>query len=430
MSGVGDRRVEYVPLDDIVRAARNPKRHDGAGIRTSISRFGVGELPLLDERTGRLVAGHGRVDQLQAMRSAGETPPDGVRVADGRWLVPVTRGWASRSDVEAEAYLLASNKLTFNGGWDDDELADVLRGLADVDPGLLAVTGFDDVELDELLAASGDPGPAVGLADPDDVPDVPAEPVSKLGDLWLLGEHRLLCGDATSANTASRLGIDDGVDLILTDPPYCSGGFQEAGRAAGSVGTDAPHKQIANDRLSTRGYMALLKAALSVAPAAYAYVFTDWRMWVYLFDVVESCGFGVRSMVVWDKGTPGMGRGWRSQHELVMWAAKSMPPFDKHMSGQGNVVQASRTGNDLHTTQKPVDLLAALLEVAEFAATVYDPFAGSGSTLIACERQARVAYLCELDPAYSDTICRRFQEYTGVEPVLDATGQAHDFTAG
>jgi DNA modification methylase len=159
-------------------------------------------------------------------------------------------------------------------------------------------------------------------------------------------------------------------------------------------------------------------------------VFTDWRMWVNLFDVVESSGFGVRSMIVWDKSSPGMGRGWRSQHELVMWGARETPPFDKHASGQGNVVQAARTGNDLHTTQKPVDLVAKLLSVVPFAGTVYDPFAGSGTTLIAAHLTGRTAYLCEMDPAYADVIARRWQEHVGDLPVLESTGEAVDFTLG
>jgi DNA modification methylase len=236
----------------------------------------------------------------------------------------------------------------------------------------------------------------------------------------------LLCGDCTNADTPARLGLENGVDLVLTDPPYCSGGFQESGRSAGSVGTGAAHKPVAHDRLSTRGYIALVKSALVTVPTPYAYVFTDWRMWTSLFDVVESSGFGVRGMIVWDKGTPGMGKGWRSQHELVMWAAKETAPFD-YKNGSGNVLQAPRTGNTLHTTQKPVDLVAKLLEIAEFAATVYDPFAGSGSTLMACVQAGRQARLVEMDAVYCDVICHRYQNHTGDKPTRD--GQPHDFTA-
>jgi hypothetical protein len=161
-----DRRVEYMPLRDLPGAPLNPKRHDTEGIRQSIAVNGFTELPLLDERTGRLVAGHGRRDQLLAMLAKGDPPPDGVRVApDGSWLVPVVRGWASRSDAHAAAYVAASNKLTENGGWDEDELKQLLL---DADAaGLLALTGFDEDELQRLLHQD-DPDP--GFGDDDDEP--------------------------------------------------------------------------------------------------------------------------------------------------------------------------------------------------------------------------------------------------------------------
>ena len=177
---------------------------------------------------------------------------------------------------------------------------------------------------------------------------------------------------------------------------------------------------MVNDRLSTRGYQALIKASFSLAPVRFAYCFTDWRMWANLYDVVESCGLGVRSMIVWDKGTPGMGRGWRSQHELIMWACKETPPFNKNHSARGNVLAAARTGNVDHTTQKPVDLIDALLDNVPFVETVYDPFAGSGTTVIAAERQGRACYAMEIDPGYCDVVVDRWQDATGEKAVLDA----------
>jgi DNA modification methylase len=128
------------------------------------------------------------------------------------------------------------------------------------------------------------------------------------------GGHRLLCGDSTVATDVERVLGGVKIDMLLTDPPYCSGGFQEAGKAAGSVGTRGT-EMIANDTLSTRGYMALMKATIPTLAAGVVYVFTDWRMWINIFDVVESSGYGVRNMIVWDKGTPGMGAGWRMQHD-------------------------------------------------------------------------------------------------------------------
>lgn len=168
MSGqqTNERRVEYLPLHEIARAPRNPKRHDQPAIRRSISRYGLAEAPLLDERTGRLVAGHGRLDDLAARHDAGEEPPDGVRVAaDGTWLVPVQRGWASRSDDEAHAYLLVSNRAGELGGWDHPELAQLLTDLAAADEELLQVAGWTEDQLADVQR----------LAEPDPDREPPGE---------------------------------------------------------------------------------------------------------------------------------------------------------------------------------------------------------------------------------------------------------------
>lgn len=161
------RRTEYMPLPDVLRAPRNPKGHAGELIARSITRFGVVELPAIDDRTGRLVAGHGRLDDWQQRRLAGETPPDGVDVDPdtGEWLVPVTRGWASRTDAEAEAYLVLSNQVTTAGGWDDAALAQLLADLRDEDPtlALLHLTGFDESYIDKHLD-DGNPWDAAGPA--------------------------------------------------------------------------------------------------------------------------------------------------------------------------------------------------------------------------------------------------------------------------
>lgn len=149
------RRIEYMPLSEVERAPRNPKRHDADGIRASIDHFGLAEVPLIDERTGRLVAGHGRLDDLTGRRNDGQGPPDGVDVDEhGEWLVPVIRGWRSRSDPDAEAYLVASNQLTAKAGWDRQGLAELMADLQDIDPALAELTGFDAGELDDLARAN------------------------------------------------------------------------------------------------------------------------------------------------------------------------------------------------------------------------------------------------------------------------------------
>lgn len=178
------RWTEYVPLNSVLRATRNPKLHDTEVIRASIGRFGVVELPAMDERTGRLVAGHGRLDEWQRAQSAGEDPPDGVKAADdGVWHVPVLRGWRSNSDAEAEAYLVVSNRSTELGGWDDIELSQVLHDLRDND--LLEFTGYDD---DDVAAFDAEPSGA-GVGDGDD-DDPHPEPHSVYGVLVLCDNPR------------------------------------------------------------------------------------------------------------------------------------------------------------------------------------------------------------------------------------------------
>lgn len=236
------------------------------------------------------------------------------------------------------------------------------------------------------------------------------------GQLWQLGEHRLICGDCTDARLVGRLLENGQVDVIVTDPPYCSGGFQEAGRSAGSIGTLNPQK-IVNDRLSTRGYTALLEYALHAVRAESIYIFTDWRMWSHLYDLSEANGYGVRSMIVWNKKSAGMGYGWRSQHELVLFASKDTPKFDLHKS-RGNVIEESRTGNKNHATEKPVELIEELLGVSDFCETVYDPFAGSGTTLIACERLGRKCRAVEITPTYCAVAIQRWVDMTGGEPKI------------
>lgn len=266
-----------------------------------------------------------------------------------------------------------------------------------------------------------------GTRDEDDAPALPTTPVTQIGDTWLLGEHRLHCGDATIPGHVEKMTGGGKVDCILTDPPYCSGGFQEAGKSAGSIGSLQIHKGgrfeggIANDKLSTRGYMALMKSVIGLIPAGVIYAFTDWRMWINLFDVAESSGFNVRNMVVWDKETPGMGMGWRMQHELILFGVRGTVKFDNHKA-VGNVLKAKRTGNLLHPTQKPVEILESIINLTDMAETFADPFAGSGSVLLAAEKCGRKCYSMELSPQFCDVIVTRWQEFTGKQATHAVTG--------
>lgn len=345
-----------------------------------------------------ILDGRQRTKTLLRMRDEGVTIPGEIPCVEIK----------AESEKEAKRFLL--QYISQQGRVTEDGLYAFLNE-ADLQEELdalkleLDIPGLDLEEFEEEFFT--DEGP-----EEDETPGIPRKARSKTGDLYELGEHRVLCGDATKKEDVERLMDGQKADLILSDPPYCSGGFQESGKSAGSVGSDAPHKQIANDRLSTRGYAALLKTAFGNVNAPFIYTFTDWRMWVYLFDVIESSGFGVRSMIVWDKGTPGMGRGGRAQHEIIMWGCRTVPPFDKHAPGQGNVISEVRTGNKHHTTEKPVALIVKLLNNTPFAKTVNDPFLGSGTNLIGCEKTGRICYGMETDPLYIDVTVQRYVDYT------------------
>lgn len=409
---------------------RNARTH-GAGqvsaIAASLLEFGFTNPVLVDgDDKLDIAAGHGRVQgALQVYAEGGVLRfPSGDALPAGTVPTLDVTGW---SPEQRRAYLLTDNQLALLAGWDEGLLREELDALAGANFSMEAI-GFDSSALD-ALAASSQPitsGDAVRAgtikpdADLDLVPEPPADPTTVRGDVWQLGPHLVGCLDSTTDVARELFGR---VDLVATDPPYCSGGFQESGKSAGSVGVRQEGKKVANDRLSTRGYQALMKAAVFAIDTQFFYVFTDWRMWTYLFDLAEGSGAGVRSMIVWNKGNPGMGRGWRAQHELVLWGCRASPPYEEGFGGLGNVRTMSRQSNDLHTTQKPVELMRELIRNTPWVKAVADPFGGSGTTLIACEAEGVACRTTELDPPYVDTIVRRWEEVTGGHATLRATGQ-------
>ena len=198
--------------------------------------------------------------------------------------------------------------------------------------------------------------------------------------------------------------LDIAPTVLLTDPPYSSGGYQEAGKSSGSIGTRS-NETIALDNLSTRGYQRLMREVLrGCRTVDEAYIFTDWRMWVYTFDALEDGGWRVRNMLVWDKQQMGMGMPWRNQHELIAYAKRTPT---KIMDGKrGNVLNVRRSGNKMHPTEKPLDLCLALLDNSQ-PGIVLDPFAGSGTTLCAAKLTGRKAIGIEMDERHAEVAATR-----------------------
>lgn len=386
---------------------KNPNKHPQAQIEAlgAIIRGNGWRNPItVSTRSGYVVKGHGRLLAAQ-LEELAEVPVD-------------------YQDYESEAAeladLTADNRIAELAETDNKLLLEVFAGIdaGDID---FSLSGYSSKEYEEIAASLNETITASETdTDPDDVPEPPAEPISKRGDVWILGsKHRVMCGDSQSDKDKTKLLDGNAPQILLTDPPYCSGGYQEAGKSIGSIGTarkNGPMPTIANDTLSTRGYQALMRGVLDNIPPLVAYIFTDWRMWINLLDVVEAAGFGVRNMIVWNKKTPGMGQGWRTQHELIMYGQRCKAKWDNH-KGYGNVIECSRSGNELHPTQKPVEIIEQILDNTDWLSGVYDPFGGSGTTLAAAEAKGQTAYVMELTPGYTDVIVKRWLRQTGSHDV-------------
>ncbi len=395
-----------VDVAKLVPNPKNPNQHPDSQIQLLgriIRQTGWRQPITVSKRSGFIVKGHGRLSAA-LLEGIKEAPVDYQNYTN---------------DAEEYADLVADNRIAELAETDNRLLADIF---AEIDTGEIPMelTGYTEDEVESLVTALSE-ALHNDLHEPDDIPE-PPEPdqtVTQKGDLWILGRHRVVCGSSTNAADMGLLLDGAHPEILLTDPPYCSGGFQESGRSSGSIGTKRYDKDgkeiavtIANDTLSTRGYQSLMREVLQNFDGLVAYIFTDWRMWVYLFDIVETAGLGVKNMLVWNKKSPDMGMGWRTQHELVMFAHRTKPKWDNH-KGYGNVLEATRSGNELHPTQKPVEILEKLLDNTDWAKGVLDTFGGSGTTLIAAESVGQASFIMEMEPRFVDVIVRRYIKTTG-----------------
>ena len=395
-----------VDVAKLIPNPKNPNQHPDSQIQLLgriIRQTGWRQPITVSKRSGFIVKGHGRLSAA-LLEGIKEAPVDYQNYTN---------------DAEEYADLVADNRIAELAETDNRLLADIF---AEIDTGEIPMelTGYTEDEVESLVTALSE-ALHNDLNEPDDIPE-PPEPdqtITEKGDLWILGRHRVVCGSSTNAADMGLLLDGEHPEILLTDPLYCSGGFQESGRSSGSIGTKRYDKDgkeiavtIANDTLSTRGYQSLMREVLQNFDGLVAYIFTDWRMWVYLFDIVETAGLGVKNMLVWNKKSPGMGMGWRTQHELVMFAHRTKPKWDNH-KGYGNVLEATRSGNELHPTQKPVEILEKLLDNTDWAKGVLDTFGGSGTTLIAAESVGQASFIMEMEPRYVDVIVRRYIKTTG-----------------
>ena len=393
---------------------RNARQHSDeqiAQIAASIAEFGFVN-PILTGADGVLVAGHGR---LAAARKLG-LPTVPVVVLDH--LTPTQR----------RALVLADNRLAELATWDDALLRIELEALQD-DGFDLDLTGFDADALAELLA---DEEPQIeGRTEDDAIPEMPEEPVSRPGDVWRLGPHRLVCGDATTAEAYARLFPDgERADMVFTDPPY---NVNYANSAKDKL--RGKHRPILNDALGEGFYDFLFDAlALIMAHTRGAiYVAMSSSELDTLQAAFRAAGGHWSTFIIWAKNTFTLGRSdYQRQYEPILYGWPE--GATRHWCGdrdQGDVWQIKKPQkNDLHPTMKPVDLVErAIRNSSRPGDVVLDPFGGSGTTLIAAEKAGRVARLIELDPKYADVIVRRWQDWTGQQATREADGLAFDQAA-
>jgi DNA modification methylase len=404
-------RIEQWPLLRLKPYARNAKTHGAdqvAKIAASMARYGWTN-PVLVAADGEVIAGHGRI-LAAAELGLTEAP---VIVLD------------HLTDEQRKAYRIGDNKLTELGAWDEALLAGELQELLaeDVD---LSMLGFSDAELDRLLAFDGSVEAAAG-DEGEDIPEAPVDPVSRPGDLWLLGPHRLLCGDATVITDLDRLMAGAKADLCFTDSPYNVD-------YAGGVGAEKAGKgrRILNDALGDGFERLLYDACVLIVryTAGAIYMCMSSSELHTLQKAFVAAGGHWSTFIIWAKDRFTLGRSdYQRQFEPILYG---WPEGAKHhwcgARDEGDVWFIDRPSrNDLHPTMKPVGLVArAIRNSSPRGGLVLDPFGGSGTTLIAAERTGRIARLIELDPRYCDVIVRRWQRLSGGAAVLDGDGRTFD----
>lgn len=390
--------IKMIAVDALVPYARNARTHSDdqvAQIAASIAEFGFTN-PILTDGDRGVIAGHGRLAAARKLRL-----PE-VPVIELSHLTP----------IQKKAYILADNRIATNAGWDDALLGIELAELQDAGFDL-ALTGFTEDEWDKLIA--GDES-AEGLTDEDAVPEVTDDPVSQPGDIWLLGEHKLLCGDATKAEDYKALLGEELADMTVTDPPY---NVNYANTAKDKMrGTNRP---ILNDNMGDgfAGFLLLACQNILAVTKGAVYIAMSSSELDTLQSAFRAAGGKWSTFVIWAKNTFTMGRAdYQRQYEPILYGWKDgAQHYWCGARDQGDVWQIKKPHkNDLHPTMKPVELMErAVRNSSKTRDIVLDPFGGSGTTLIACEKSGRRARLMELDPKYVDVIIKRWQLFSGHE---------------
>jgi DNA modification methylase len=393
-----DLTFETWPIERCIDYIRNPRKNDHAvdKVAAAIREFGF-RVPIVAKSDGLVVDGHLRLKAAKKLGLA-EVP---VILAD------------DMSEAQIKAFRLSVNKVAELAEWDNELLGLEIMDLKDMGFDIDLI-GFDADEINALFPEE----PTAGLTDEDAVPEVPEQPVTVDGDVWLLGRHRLMCGDSTSIDAVDRLMDGRKADMVFTDPPY---GIDFAPQR----GT---HGKILNDALEGQEFDGFLDAVFGCAYAAmkpdtYAFVWTGWPK-IGAFERALQKVFKIQAMHIWVKNNFGIGYYSRPKHEPFYLCLNGKPVYPAN--APADVWEAKKVHKTVHSCEKPVDLIVNILDTYHKNSTVLDLFGGSGSTLIACEKTARDCRMMELDPKYCDVIIKRWQDFTGQQATLEATGQTYD----
>jgi len=422
-------QITYQSLSALKPNARNPRTHSKRQLRQiadSIRQFGFTN-PVLVGADDAIIAGHGRVEAAKLL---------------GLSEVPTIR-LDRLSEAEKRAYVIADNRLAELAGWDRELLAVELQYLTELDLSFdLTITGFETAEIDLLIQELA-PGALDAAADAVPAVDPAAAPVSRLGDLWILDRHRLLCGDATKTESYERLMVGQRAQMVFIDPPY---NVAIDGHVTGLGAIRHREFVMASGEMTEGEFVAFLKSALANLAAhsidgSIHFVCMDWRHAFEVLTAGRATYAELKNLVVWNKDNGGMGTFYRSKHELIFaFKSGSAPHINNFELGQHgryrtnvwdyagiNSLRAGRLEElQMHPTVKPVGLVAdAILDCSKRGGIVLDSFVGSGTTIIAAERTGRKAYALELDPVYADTAVKRWQTYTGQEAVHAETGLSY-----
>ena len=408
-------QIEHLPLADLIPYARNARRHTDAQvaqIAASIKEFGF-IRPLLIDADAGIIAGHGRL--LAARKLALET-------------VPCLRA-THLAGAQKQAFIIADNKITENAGWDPEALALEVADLdaADFD---IALTGFSDEEISKLIGE-----PLAGNTDPDATPEPLPDPVSEKGDIWILGPHRVMCGDATSDDDAGRLMAREKAAMIFADPPYgvsyaAKNEFLNAIGRGNRIQTPIEKDHESPEEMADFWEAAFTTTYASMADGASYYVTGPQvgDLLLLLLQSLRASGLDLRHMLIWAKNNHVLGRAdYNYKHEPIIYGWKGGAGHKFYGSpSETSLWEINRPHkSDLHPTMKPVELVErALNNSSKVGDSILDPFGGSGTTLIACERLSRVCRMMEIDPRYCDVIVRRWQEFTGKQAHLEGQPEA------